>query len=106
MILQSSYVLSSSEGAIESLIYELEEEVYKYSHVAFVVVRGGYDTNMNPLPWKFEKGEHRFERRVTPRHVDQILILSNRYADVKPSDELRSRLLHAFFEGDPCAPSA
>ncbi|MGO8786113.1 MAG: hypothetical protein ACLQVL_01845 [Terriglobia bacterium] len=106
LVLESSHVLSSVEPVIEEVIYELEEDVYRYPHVAIVVVRGGYDTNMHPLPWKFEKGEHKFQRRVTPWHVDQILVLSNRFAAVKPSEELRSRLLHAFFEGGLDAASA
>ena len=46
-----------------------------------------------------ERGEHKFERRVTAGDVEEILLLSNRHADVKPSDELRSRFLNAFFGG-------
>jgi hypothetical protein len=85
---------------VRGLISELEERVYQYRHVAIVIVRGHEHTDVKELPWKLEKGEERFEHQVTPRHVEEILLLSNRFADVRPSEQLRAKLVSAFFGSD------
>lgn len=103
LVLENNFVFSHAPDVL-TLISDLEEKVYKYRHVAIVIVRGRYNTNREELPWKLEEGEHRFEHQARVRHVEEILLLSNRFADVKPSEELRSRLLHAFFEGGSNAP--
>lgn len=99
LVVENNHVLSHGSD-VPMLISELEEELYKYQHIAVVVVRGRRDTNCEEHPWQLERGQHRFERQVMPRHVEEILLLSNRFADVKPSAILRSRILSAFF-GSP-----
>jgi hypothetical protein len=103
LVLENNSVFSHAPDVL-TLISELEEKVYKYRHVAIVIVRGRYDTYREELPWKLEEGEHRFEHQARVRHVEEILLLSNRFADVKPSEELRARLLSAFFGSDSDGP--
>jgi hypothetical protein len=104
LVLENNFVFSHAPD-VQTLISALEEKVYKYRHVATVIVRGRYNTNREELPWKLEEGEHRFEHQTSVRHVEEVLLLSNRFADVKPSNELRSRLLRTFFEGGSAAPA-
>ncbi len=100
VLVVENHSLISHTSDVHLLISELEEKVYGFRHLGFVIVRGHVHTRGKELPWKLEKGEHRFERQVTPGHVDEILLLCNRFADVKPSEKLRAAIFSAFF-GSP-----
>jgi hypothetical protein len=94
--------LFSRVGDINELLSKAEEVAYSYPNVAVIVVRGGYNSNRNEVPWAIQKGDHRFERQVRPWGVEDTLFLCNRYAGVTASAQLRARLLHALLvcEGD------
>jgi len=83
---------------VRHLISALQEEVYKYRNLAFILVQGSNGSNRGEAGEVITQGEHRFQRSVGQGHVRHTLLLSNRYVEQKPSDKLRTLLAEALFD--------
>jgi hypothetical protein len=82
---------------VSELALDLQEEVFKYANVAFVLIRGSNGSGRDEMAEATSYGVHKFERRVNEGQVQRSLLLSNRYVDVNPSDQVRKLVEESFF---------
>lgn len=77
---------------VRLLLSNLEEEVFKYPHVAIVIVRGEHLCGFPPDV--IQKGEHRYIRRsVDEMATEESLVLLNRYSPKPVSASVISKIL-------------
>lgn len=79
---------------IRALISALEEDVYRYPHLAMVIIQG---INIGgEAPEVIQKGEHRYSRRAVDDMCEQSLLLVNRFCSTKLSIHTLSSFLRVF----------
>ena len=79
---------------IRALISELEEEIYKYRHLAMVIIQG---SNLGGLPPEvIQEGQHRYTRRAVGDMCEQSLLLVNRFCSTRLSINTLSSFLKVF----------
>jgi len=82
-------------GDIKKVINEIEEEVYKYPHLLFAIIRGGYMGASEPM--SFRKGQHTYIRKTSFNLlVDQYIIFFNRFCDYKVSASTITKIYTSF----------
>jgi len=79
---------------IDKAISELEEEVYEYPHLLFVIIQGkqlglGEDRS-------FMKGQHVYIEKTTSYHtVEKFIVLLNRFCDYKVSPSVITKVYNS-----------
>jgi hypothetical protein len=82
-------------GGLRRAAREVEEGVFKYDQVHFLVLHGEY-TGEPKGPTSGGVREHRYSRRIVDGSVEQNLVLVNRHSRRKLSDSLFSKFSRSF----------
>ncbi len=80
---------------LSALINEVEEEVYRHDHVAIVILHSEYIGRGKGTAVS-RTGDHKYTRRETDGTTEENLLLLNRYARVRPSDNLMAKFRRVF----------
>jgi len=79
---------------IDQAISELEEEVYEYSHLLFVIIAGkhfGFSEDKS-----FMKGQHVYIEKTRSDHiVEKFIVLLNRFCDYKVSPSVITKVYNS-----------
>lgn len=94
ILILDTIVFSKAQN-LKNLINEVEEEVYKHSHVAIVILHSEYIGDGEGPPM-FQKGEHRYTHREIDGATEENLLLLNRYSRVRLSDNLVAKFCRVF----------
>jgi hypothetical protein len=96
LCIQNNHIFSHYPDVSE-LALDLQEELFKWGNVGFLLVQGCNGSGRNETAEATSYGKHRFERRVEDQQVRHILLLLNRYADVSPSAQTVNLVEQSFF---------